>query len=94
MLSVYEGNAAHLDLGCEVEYCVSQKNSKLSAERVRKLPKGTIATEEVGPETLEGIVMRPVRCFNPDQEDYPGLIRIDNGGKIDIVVIWKMAFVV
>lgn len=77
--SVYEGNALHLELGAEVEYCVSQKNSKVSAERVRKLPKGTIATEEVGTETLEGVVLRLVRCFNPDQEDYPGLIRVDNG---------------
>uniref|UniRef100_A0A4D5R9V6 Cold shock domain-containing protein E1 n=1 Tax=Scolopendra viridis TaxID=118503 RepID=A0A4D5R9V6_SCOVI len=74
--SVYNGDPSHLELGWEVEYGgLSQKGSKQSAECVRKLPKGTIPVEEAKPEIYEGLVVRPVRCFNPDQEEYSGLIQ-------------------
>ena len=29
----------------EVEYCIVRKNSKLAADEIRKLPRGTILTE-------------------------------------------------
>lgn len=84
--SVFDGDAVHLDLGCEVEYSISQKNSKISAECVRKLAKGTIPVEDIKEETLEGVVIRPIRCFNPDQDEYPGLIRVgsEDGGDAEI----------
>ena len=47
--SAYEGNANNdLDLGDEVEYTLARKSSKLSAENIRKLSKGTVGPGEVG----------------------------------------------
>jgi len=81
--SVYAGDPASLELGWEVEYGLSQKGSKQSAECVRKLPKGTIAVEDIKPDILEGFVLRPVRCFNPEQDEYPGLIQLGMDEKDD-----------
>lgn len=74
--SVYEGNINTLEIGQEVEYSLLCKGSKLSADNVRKLPAGTIPCEEVLPEVLNGIIIRPVRCFNPEQDEYCGLIQV------------------
>ncbi|XP_054718885.1 LOW QUALITY PROTEIN: cold shock domain-containing protein E1-like [Uloborus diversus] len=74
--SVFDGNASSLEVGQEVEYGLTHKGSKLSAECVRKLSSGTIPKEDVLPEVLNGVVLNPVRCFNPDQEFYPGKIRM------------------
>uniref|UniRef100_T1JCJ5 Cold shock domain-containing protein E1 n=1 Tax=Strigamia maritima TaxID=126957 RepID=T1JCJ5_STRMM len=76
IMNVYNGDATMLELGSEVEYGLSQKGTKQSAECVRKLPKGTILSEDIKPDLYEGIVVRPVRCFNPDQDEYPGLIQL------------------
>ena len=43
--SSYDGDANDLDLGDEVEYTVTRKSAKLSAENIRKVPKGTVAPE-------------------------------------------------
>ena len=32
----------------EVEYCIVRKNSKLAADEIKKLPRGTILTEVCG----------------------------------------------
>jgi hypothetical protein len=46
--SAYDGNASNdLDLGDEVEYTLARKSSKMSAENIRKLPKGTVGPAEV-----------------------------------------------
>src|SRR5581483_7667174 len=74
--SIYDGNIQTLNLGQEVEYYTSKNSPKLSAEYVRKLPSGTIPTEEVQQEVLNGVISRSVRCLNPDQEEYPGIIRV------------------
>lgn len=73
--SVFDGDSSQLEPGLEVEYGLSHKGTKQSAECVRKLPKGTIPLEEAKPEIMDGVVIRPVRCFNPDQDEYPGLIQ-------------------
>lgn len=52
------------------------KNGKFSAESVRKLANGSIAREEVLDAVLNGKVVRTVRCLNPEQEEYPGLIEM------------------
>ena len=31
----------------EVEYCIVRKNNKLAADEIKKLPRGTISTEQV-----------------------------------------------
>ncbi|XP_037524621.1 cold shock domain-containing protein E1 isoform X3 [Rhipicephalus sanguineus] len=81
--SVFEGNPQTLEPGQEVEYGMVLKGTKRSAECVRKLPAGTLADpqEVVKPEILNGTVERPVRCFNPDQEQYAGLIRLSVSGE-------------
>ncbi|XP_077530803.1 cold shock domain-containing Unr isoform X2 [Haemaphysalis longicornis] len=81
--SVFEGNPQTLEPGQEVEYGMVMKGSKRSAECVRKLPAGTLTdhAETVQPEVHNGTVERPVRCFNPDQEEYAGLIRLTISGE-------------
>ncbi|XP_064488966.1 cold shock domain-containing protein E1-like isoform X2 [Ornithodoros turicata] len=80
--SVFEGNPSQLEPGQEVEYGLSHKGPKRSAECVRKLPAGTLAAQEtVRPEIFSGVVERSVRCFNPDQEHYAGLVRLATGGE-------------
>lgn len=81
--SVFEGNPQSLEPGQEVEYGMVMKGSKRSAECVRKLPAGTLTdhAETVQAEVHSGTVERPVRCFNPDQEEYAGLIRLTGSGE-------------
>ncbi|XP_052239321.1 cold shock domain-containing protein E1-like [Dreissena polymorpha] len=77
--SSYEGTATELELGDEVEYMLTRKSSKLSAENIKKLPSGTIPANEDVVEELgiqQGKVIRPMRVVNPDQDDYPGLIQV------------------
>lgn len=75
--SVFEGNPTLLEPGQEVEYAMSHKGPKRSAECVRKLASGTLGGQDtVRPELLSGTVERPVRCFNPDQEQYAGVVRL------------------
>jgi cold shock CspA family protein len=74
--SVFDGNASNLEVGQEVEFGMTHKGNKLSAECVRKLSSGTIQKEEIQPEILNGVILNPVRCFNPDQESYPGKVRL------------------
>ncbi|GIX96569.1 cold shock domain-containing protein E1 [Caerostris darwini] len=74
--SVFDGNPSSLEVGQEVEYGVTHKGSKLSAECVRKLSSNTIPREDIQPEILNGVVIQPLRCFNPDQEHYPGKVRL------------------
>lgn len=74
--SVFDGNASNLEVGQEVEFGMTHKGNKLSAECVRKLAPGTIPKEDIQPEVLNGVILNPVRCFNPDQESYPGRVRL------------------
>ncbi|XP_041351705.1 cold shock domain-containing protein E1-like [Gigantopelta aegis] len=76
--SSFEGNIDDLELGDEVEYILARKSSKLSAENIKKLPRGTIIPEEIVREkgVLQGRVVRPMRIVNPDQEEYSGLVEI------------------
>ncbi|XP_013775883.1 cold shock domain-containing protein E1-like [Limulus polyphemus] len=76
--SVFDGNPSHLELGQEVGYGVTHKGGKQSAECVRKLAPGSIPAEEIYPEILNGTVYRTLRCFNPEQEEYSGLIALNN----------------
>ncbi|XP_013777445.1 cold shock domain-containing protein E1-like [Limulus polyphemus] len=76
--SAFDGNPSLLELGQEVEYGVIQKGGKQSAECVRKLASGSIPSEEIHPEVLNGVVYRTLHCFNPDQEEYCGLISVSD----------------
>lgn len=48
LYSSFDGDVNDLDLGDEVEYTVTRKSAKLSAENIRKVPKGTVAPEVSG----------------------------------------------
>lgn len=77
--SACEGSATELELGDEVEYTLTRKSAKLSAENIKKLPAGTITCNEELVEDIgiqQGKIVRPMRIVNPDQEEYCGLIQV------------------
>lgn len=74
--SAVEGDTGELDLGDEVEFTFSRKTAKVSAENICKVPKGTVAPEEVLPGTYDGKIVRCMRIINPEQDEYPGLVQI------------------
>lgn len=87
--STFIGNANNLELGNEVEYTLSKRNGSnsgncLPAENVKILPKGTIPQPAILDQIYNGIVVRPLRCINPNQAEYCGLVEKinDNGEKI------------
>ena len=71
---MFEGNFHNLALGQEVEFICKLTNGRYSADIVRKISQGTIKVNDVLPTVFNGIVTRSVRCFNPEQDDYCGLI--------------------
>ncbi|XP_037094593.1 cold shock domain-containing protein E1-like [Pollicipes pollicipes] len=75
--STLRGGAEQLQLGDEVQYTLSRAGSqgRVSAENVTPLPAGTLSQPAVLPETLDGIVVRPVRSVDPDQPVYAGLVQ-------------------
>ncbi|KAI8040549.1 hypothetical protein M5D96_006492 [Drosophila gunungcola] len=80
--SNYLGNPNWLELGQEVEYTLARNGNTsvsgncLPAENVRMLPKNSIPQPAVLDTTHNGVVARPLRCINPDQQEYAGLIEI------------------
>lgn len=84
--SAFEGNAADLDLGDEVEYTLARKSSKLSAENIHKLSKGTVAPEEVmwDKGALQGRIIRPMRIVDPEQDEYCGLVQVGEEDENDV----------
>ena len=80
--SNYVGNPNWLELGQEVEYTLSPNGNTsvsgncLPAENVRTLPKGSISQPAVLEGVHNGVVARPLRCINPDQQEYAGLIEV------------------
>lgn len=77
--SNFLGNPINLELGNEVEYTLSKRSASnagncLPAENVKILQKGTIPQPKVLDATYNGIVARPLRCINPDQQEYSGLL--------------------
>ena len=81
--SNFVGNPMSLELGHEVEYTLSKRNGSnsgncLPAENVKILPKGTIPQPQVLDTIYNGKVVRPLRCINPDQQQYSGLIECIN----------------
>ncbi|XP_064602212.1 cold shock domain-containing protein E1-like [Liolophura sinensis] len=76
--SAYDGDASELDLGDEVEYTLTRKSAKISAENIRRVTKGTVAPEEIQRDKgiLQGKIIRPMRIVNPEQEEYAGLVQV------------------
>lgn len=81
--SNFIGNPSNLELGQEVEYTLAKQNGSnagncLPAENVKILPRGTISQPKILPTSYHGIVSRPLRCINPDQAKYSGLVELIN----------------
>lgn len=73
------GNPNTFELGQEVEYTLAKRNASsggacLPGENVKILEKGTIPQPAVIDKIYNGIVTRPLRCTNPNQQQYSGLI--------------------
>ncbi|XP_053683754.1 cold shock domain-containing protein E1-like isoform X2 [Sabethes cyaneus] len=81
--SNFIGNTSALELGQEVEYSLSTRSAVnagncIPAENVKIIPKGSIPQPKVLPALYNGIVLRPLRCINPDQLEYCGLVQVRN----------------
>eukprot|EP00112_Aurelia_sp_Birch-Aquarium-sp1_P017175 Seg3963.1 transcript_id=Seg3963.1/GoldUCD/mRNA.D3Y31 product="Cold shock domain-containing protein E1" protein_id=Seg3963.1/GoldUCD/D3Y31 len=72
-----------LSIGDEVEYSTMKKNGKISAERIIKIPSGTIQPEDILPEILDGVVIKPMRIWDPEQDEYEGLIDVTGSPKAE-----------
>lgn len=73
------GNPNSFELGQEVEYTLAKRNVSsggacLPGENVKILEKGSIPQPAVIDKIYNGIVTRPLRCTNPNQQQYSGLI--------------------
>lgn len=77
--SNFDGNSGDLEVGHDVEFSFTIKNDKMSAEFARLLPKRSIPRESlVTGETVTGTVVRTCRCLNPEQDAYPGLVKMSS----------------
>ncbi|CAB3989658.1 cold shock domain-containing E1-like [Paramuricea clavata] len=70
----YDGDIDDLSIGDEVEFNITSKGGKVAAERLVKLPSGTIPQETVISDAYEGRILRPLRRADPQQLHYQGLI--------------------
>jgi hypothetical protein len=61
LCSAFNGDSSDLDLGDEVEYVLSRKTAKVSAESIRKLPKGSVAPEV----SEDAVLLLPSTMFHP-----------------------------
>ncbi|XP_012279281.1 cold shock domain-containing protein E1 [Orussus abietinus] len=80
--STFEGDASTLELGADVECTVGSGSGRstggcIAAEHVRLVPRGSIPRPTPVSEVLDGIVLRPLGSFNPEQAEYAGLIKIN-----------------
>lgn len=81
--SNFIGNTSALELGHEVEYTLSTRTAVnagncIPAENVKIIPKGSIPQPKILPALYNGLVLRPLRCINPDQPEYCGLVQVRN----------------
>ncbi|XP_041987574.1 cold shock domain-containing protein E1 [Aricia agestis] len=76
-----EGSPESLEIGGEVEYTVGRGGGGgcASAEAVRPLARGTVPLAAPRDPQLTGVVTRPLRALNPDQQQYSGLIQVEGG---------------
>ncbi|XP_055613543.1 cold shock domain-containing protein E1 isoform X2 [Uranotaenia lowii] len=79
--SNFIGSTSSLELGHEVEYSLSTRSAVnagncIPAENVKIIPKGSIPQPKILPVAYNGVVLRPLRCINPDQLEYCGLVQV------------------
>lgn len=89
--SNYQGNPNWLELGQEVEYTLAPNGNTsvsgncLPAENVRTLPKNSIPQPAVLETVHNGVVARPLRCINPDQQEYAGFIELHDEQRTTVI---------
>jgi len=71
--SEYEGDSRQLELGDCVMYAETRKSEKRSAEKVCKVL-SHVSKDEILPGTYDGVVTRPMRTMDPEQDEYEGLV--------------------
>ncbi|XP_063987140.1 cold shock domain-containing protein E1-like isoform X2 [Diachasmimorpha longicaudata] len=81
--STFDGDASNLELGSEIECTVNTGTVRgtggcIAAESVRVVARGTIPRATVVSEVLDGVVTRPLRSANPEQQEYAGLIKLSS----------------
>lgn len=64
-----------------MEYSLSTRSAVnagncIPAENVKIIPKGSISQPKILPAVYNGMVLRPLRCINPDQSEYCGLVQV------------------
>jgi len=74
--SELDGDPNDLELGDGVKYVETKKSGKRSAEKVTKVLISSIDEEDIQPKILEGLILRPMRTVDPEQEEYEGLIQL------------------
>ncbi|XP_051949756.1 cold shock domain-containing protein E1-like isoform X4 [Xyrauchen texanus] len=75
------GDVDNFDLGDTVEYTLSKgKGNKISAEKVTKVAAVNGVGEDVSSTVFLGKLVRPLRCVDPSQTEYQGLIEITEEG--------------
>jgi len=74
--SELDGDPNDLELGDEVKYVETKKSEKRSAEKVVKVFSSSSEDDNLEPNILEGLVLRPMRTVDPEQEEYEGLIQL------------------
>jgi len=65
-----------LEVGDSVKYVETKKGGKRSAENVTKVLVSSIDDEDVQPTILDGVILRPMRTVDPEQEEYEGLLQL------------------
>lgn len=73
--SELDGEPNNLELGDYVKYVETRKSEKRSAEKVSKILSYN-NMDEILPTVFDGVVTRPMRTVDPDQDEYEGLIQV------------------
>lgn len=76
--SSYDGSVKDFELGDEVEFTITQKGGKFSAENLRRVNRGHLLHESIQSEVLDGRVAKPLSLATSDQVEYSGLIQLVN----------------
>lgn len=75
-----------IELGDGVKYVETRKGGKRSAENVTRVMVSPVDDEDIEPTILDGVIVRPMRTVDPEQEEYEGLVQLvlpDDGDEKD-----------
>jgi len=67
-----------IELGDGVKYVETKKGGKRSAEGVTRVQVNPVDDDDVQPTILDGVILRPMRTVDPEQEEYEGLLQLQS----------------